>query len=206
MTRIDALGQPCPIPVVKAKTAIAALPAEGGVVEVLVDNQVACENLAKMATGSGHGHTTQTLPDGNFLVAISVGAGRPATAPAASPEPSLSLPQSGAGLAAAIGCDSMGHGSEELGRILIKGFIFSLSQLDPVPQAALFFNSGVRLVLDDANTVEDLRALAAKGCRILVCGTCVDYYQVKDRVAVGEVTNMYGIVEAMNAARSVVSI
>lgn len=206
MTLIDALGLPCPIPVVKAKNAIAALPADGGVVQVLVDNTVACDNLAKMAKGSGHQCETQSRPDGNFLVVIAVGAGRDKTAEKAQAVPFVPELPAGAGLVAAISADSMGRGSEELGKILIKGFIFSLSQLTPPPQTVVFFNSGVRLTLRDANTVDDLRTLVDKGCRVLICGTCVDYYQCKDEVAVGEIVNMYGIVEAMSAARSVINI
>lgn len=212
---IDALGQPCPIPVVKAKQAIAALPANGGVVEVLVDNVTACENLAKMAKGLGHGCEARTLPDGNHLVTIAVGGGGAGAVPAAAVSfPGIpggeSAPQdaraSRAGLVVAVGSDCMGRGSEELGRILIKGFIYSLSQMDPPPMAVLFFNAGVRLVLDDANTAEDVRALAGKGCRVLVCGTCVNYYQCGERIAAGEIVTMYDIVEAMGAGRSVVSI
>ena len=207
MVHIDALGQPCPIPVVKAKAAIAALPADGGEVEVLVDNRTACENLAKMATGSGHGCETRQLPDGNFATVITVGAGAAKDATIARPErPLPEMPTAGAGLVVAVGADGMGRGSEELGRILIKGFIFSLTQLNPLPQAVLFFNSGVHLALEGANTVEDLRLLADKNCQILVCGTCADYYQCRDRVAAGEIVTMYDIVEAMNAGRSVVSI
>lgn len=204
MMVVDALGQPCPVPVVRAKQAIAGLPPEGGVVEVLVDNRVACENLAKMAAGSGYGHETLELPDGNYRVSIVVGdaAAEPGREESASSRPAAAP---GAGLVAVIGGDSMGKGSEELGRILLKGFLFSLSQLDPVPQAVLFYNSGVHLVVDGANTVEDVRVLAEKGCKVLVCGTCVDYYQCKDRIAVGEIANMYGIVEAMSAAGRIIS-
>lgn len=194
---IDVLGQPCPIPVVKAKQAIAQLPAGGGVIRVLVDNTLACENLGKMASGSGYGHRAEPCADGTFAVTITVGEGP--REPEGLPETAPSRPN-GSGLVVAVGSDAMGKGSEELGKILIKGFVFSLSELPVPPRALLFFNSGIHLVTEGANTVEDLKKLAAKGVTILVCGTCVDYYGCKDRIAVGEITNMYGIVEAMNAA------
>src|SRR5699024_6518435 len=95
----------------------------------------------------------------------------------------------GEGLVVAIGQNQMGHGSEELGKILIKGFIFSLSQLDVPPKSVVFFNSGVKLTLKDANTLDDLKALEAKGCKIKVCGTCTDFFKVKDDVSVGEIVN-----------------
>ena len=202
MIVIDAIGQPCPIPVVKAKRAIAALPAQGGVVQVRVDNATACDNLAKMVKGSGHRSEMRQEADGIYAVTIFVGE-REQDDPAAAPGTPSDAEK---GPVVAVGADSMGRGSEELGKILIKGFIFSLSQLDTPPRAVLFFNSGVRLVLRGASTVEDLLSLAEKGCRILVCGTCVDYYQCKDQIAVGEVTNMYGIVEAMAAGDRVINI
>lgn len=204
MTTIDALGKPCPIPVVRAKQAIAALPAAGGAVEVLVDNAVACENLGKLAAGSGYSHRVAARPDGTFGVVITVGRGRrkPAESPRTAEEPS----EREGGLVVAIGSDHMGRGSEELGRILLKGFLFSLSQLPEPPKAVLFFNGGIRLAVEGANTVEDLRELAARGARILVCGTCVDYYGCKERIAVGEIADMYGIVETMSGASNLLNL
>ncbi|MCC8189113.1 MAG: sulfurtransferase-like selenium metabolism protein YedF [Planctomycetes bacterium] len=207
MVHIDAVGQPCPIPVVRAKQAIAALPDGGGTVAVTVDNRTAGENLAKLAAGSGYRHELQELPDGHFRIAIHVGVPADNSEAVAVPVPApLTPPASAPGLVVAIGADHLGRGSEELGKILIKGFVFSLTGLDPAPQAVLFFNSGVRLVLADANTVQDVQALAAKGCTVLVCGTCVEYYQCRDRIAVGEITTMYGIVEAIQAGRTVFSV
>lgn len=201
MITIDALGQPCPIPVVKARQAVVGLPPQGGVVSVLVDNAVACQNLAKMAEGSGYSHKTQQRPDGVFAFTITVGEGRVADSSLAPPPPS-----GGGGLAVAIGSDAMGRGSEELGKLLIKGFLFSLSELPEPPEALLFFNGGVHLAVKDANTVEDLQGLAAKGTRILVCGTCADYYGCREQIAVGEIADMYGITQAMSAAGRLLSL
>ena len=100
----------------------------------------------------------------------------------------------------------MGHGSEELGKILIKGFIFSLSQLEVPPKAVVFFNSGVKLTLKDANTLADIKVMEERGTKIRICGTCADYFKVKDQVSVGEICNMYDIVEAMSGAQKVINI
>jgi selenium metabolism protein YedF len=196
MTVIDVLGQPCPIPVVKAKRAIAQLPDHGGVIRVLVDNAAACENLAKMAGGCGYSHMTEPRAGDTFAVTITVGEGRQESAGS----PQIRPASHDGGLVVAIGTDSMGRGSEELGKVLIKGFIFSLTQLREPPFALLFFNSGVSLVTEGSNTLGDLKELAAKGASIWACGTCVDYYGLREKIAVGEITNMYGIVETMNAA------
>ncbi len=204
MTIIDALGQPCPIPVVLTKKAITALPPGGGV-QVLVDNIVACENLAKMAKGMNVGYSMQEEAAQRFRVTITVGV-NPIPQNLPHPDVKKSPADCRDGLVVAIGRNSMGHGSEELGKILIKGFIFSLSQLELPPRALLFFNSGVQLTIDGSGTVEDLKKLAARGTDIMVCGTCADYYSLKEQIAVGEITNMYGIVETMAGADNVINI
>ena len=202
MILIDALGQPCPIPVVKAKKALQELPETGGEVQILVDNTIACENLAKMAAGLGYGYALQQQGESRFSVTLSRGK----SAALESEVCCVPAVSTGQGLAVSIGQNTMGKGSDELGTILIKGFVFSLTQLIPPPDAVLLFNSGVHLAVEGANTVEDLRTLADLGTRIRICGTCADYYAVKDSLAVGEVTNMYGIVEELAQAASVINL
>ena len=203
MKVIDAMGLLCPVPVIMARNAIREFPQEGGVVRVLVDNEVATENLKKMADSKGYGYEMEKVADRNYKVTITVGEGQ-----AQEEKPQAAAPSQarGDGLVVAIGQNQMGHGSEELGKILIKGFIFSLSQLDVPPKSVVFFNSGVKLTLKDANTLDDLKALEAKGCKIKVCGTCTDFFKVKDDVSVGEIVNMYDIVDTMSGAQTVINI
>ena len=208
METIDIMGRPCPIPIVEAKKAIARLPDGGGSICVRVDSKVSCDNLEKMAHGSGYGVRIEEMDDSAYSVFIHVGEGVRKTPHVATSEicvPAGTAERSG-GTVVSVGTDSMGRGSDELGRVLVKGFIYAQSRLDTPPSTMLFFNSGVKLTLRDAATLEDLRELESRGCRILVCGTCVDYYHCKDDVAVGEITNMYGIVEAMNSGANVVGI
>ena len=84
--------------------------------------------------------------------------------------------------------------------------VYSISQLEVAPKAVVFFNSGVKLTLQDANTLADIQAMAQRGTIIRVCGTCADYFQVKDQVAVGEICNMYDIVDLMSNAAKVINI
>lgn len=205
MINLDMRGQACPIPVVKAMKALEGLPAEGGSIEVVVDNDAASKNLSKMASGKGCSFTVEQQSEKHYVVRITKGAGDPAAAEEPVRKKAV-LQKEGQGLVVAIGKDSMGQGSEELGKILVKGFLFSLTQLNPVPKAVLFFNSGVFLTLQDANTIEDLRTLEEQGTKILICGTCVDYYKCQEQVAVGEITNMYGIVEMLDSAASVINL
>jgi selenium metabolism protein YedF len=95
----------------------------------------------------------------------------------------------------------VGHGEhDELGHILIRGFFHTSGEVRPLPDTAIFLNSGVKLVLGGSPVVEDLQALVAEGVDFLACGTCLSYYYLKDDVAVGKVSNMYTIAQAMVAA------
>jgi selenium metabolism protein YedF len=100
----------------------------------------------------------------------------------------------------------MGDGSEELGEILMKGFIYSLTQLACQPKCVIFFNTGAYLTSSDSNTVDDLKKLEEKGTAILTCGTCVNYYKLQDKLAVGSITDMYCITGKMANASKVINI
>ena len=98
----------------------------------------------------------------------------------------------------------MGEGSEELGAVLIKSFVFALTQLDDLPSTIIFYNSGVNLSCEGSPVLEDLKNLAAQGVEIISCGTCLNFYGLKEKLAVGEVSNMYDIVERQRAADLVI--
>ncbi len=106
----------------------------------------------------------------------------------------------------AIGSAEMGNGDPKLGKILMKSFLYSLTQLDALPQTMLFFNGGVRMTTEGSESIEDLKALEAQGVEILSCGTCLDFYGLKDKLRVGGITNMYVIAQTMAEASNVVKI
>ena len=103
-----------------------------------------------------------------------------------------------------VSSDRMGSGNDELGKVLIKGFIFAVTQLDTLPKTMLFYNGGATLTTEGSDSLEDLKSLEAQGVEIMTCGTCLDYYGLKDKLAVGTVTNMYSIVETMAKAGRIV--
>ena len=103
-----------------------------------------------------------------------------------------------------MGSDRMGDGSDELGRILMKSFLFAVTQLDQLPDKMLFYNGGAKLTIEGSECLEDLKTLAEQGVEILTCGTCLDYHGIKDKLAVGGVTNMYSIVEILQSAVNVI--
>lgn len=99
-----------------------------------------------------------------------------------------------------LSSDKMGEGEEELGKILIKGFVYALTQLEELPDSVLLYNSGAFLSCEDSPVLEDLKLLEEEGVRICTCGTCLDFYKLKEKLAVGEVVNMYQIVQVQAQA------
>lgn len=92
-----------------------------------------------------------------------------------------------------IKSEFMGDGDNELGKVLIKGFIYALSQQDELPQTMLFYNGGAKITSEGSESIEDLKALEEKGVKIFTCGTCLNYYGLTEKLCVGEATNMYEI-------------
>ena len=103
-----------------------------------------------------------------------------------------------------IASDKMGEGAEELGKTLLKAFVFSLTQQDKLPKTILFYNGGAHLTVQGSDSLEDLQDMAARGVEILTCGTCLNHYGLTEQLAVGGVTNMYDIVEKLTHADLVV--
>lgn len=190
---LDAKGKPCPQPVVLSLKALADC-APGEALEVLVDNEAAVENLRRMA--SSKGRTAQVREEqGGWRVTIAAPDGS-VVQPAAE-TPIACVPCGGA--VVAVSGATMGRGDEKLGAILMKGFLYALARLETPPRTVVFFNGGAHLTCEGSESLEDLRLLAESGTEILTCGTCLDFYGLKDKLAVGGVTNMYRITELLTS-------
>ena len=198
MLKVDARGDACPLPVVKAKKAIAELNGAGEV-EVLVDNEIAVQNLTKMAQQKGYQYSAEKLAEREYRVLFTVGepAAEEEEAPACAPDARTDT-------VVAIASATMGEGSEELGKTLLKAFVFALTQQDKLPKTILFYNGGAALTCEGSAMLEDLKALEAQGVEILTCGTCLNFYGLTEKLAVGSVTNMYTIAEKLTQAGNVV--
>ena len=203
MIKVNAMGDACPLPVVKAKNAIKEL-GGAGIVEVKVDNEIAVQNLAKMAKQKGYGMKSHKISATEYDVTLEIGEGAAATGVADIPEECAIIPTAQKKIVVAINSNRMGHGHDELGAVLMKGFIFALTQQDVLPTTVLFYNGGANLTIEGSASLEDLKNLEAQGVEIMTCGTCLNYYNVSDKLAVGEVTNMYAIVEKLTQADLVV--
>nr|WP_302655963.1 sulfurtransferase-like selenium metabolism protein YedF [uncultured Agathobaculum sp.] len=191
MIQVNAIGDACPIPVVKTLNALKEL-GSAGTVQTLVDNEIAVQNLTRLAESKGCTIKTEKRSEKEFCVTITTAG---AIAAAENEEISCTVPATKKKTVVVVSADHMGEGSEELGRILIKGFLFALTQQEHLPSTVLFYNGGAKLTTEGSASLEDLKTLEANGVEILTCGTCLDYYGLKDKLAVGGVTNMYVIVE-----------
>jgi selenium metabolism protein YedF len=197
MTKIvDARGLACPQPVIQTRKALG----QSAVVTTIVDNETAQHNVTRMAQKGGGTVQTEVREDGIYLHISQQGASleetapQPARAPAAGP------------LVVTIPGEFMGRGDEELGHVLIRAWFHTLGEVEPLPDTIIFFNSGVKLVVEGSPLVGDLQALREREVEILACGTCLGHYALRDQVAVGEVSNMYTIAETLLGAGKVVSL
>ncbi|MDD2498913.1 MAG: sulfurtransferase-like selenium metabolism protein YedF [Desulfitobacteriaceae bacterium] len=192
--KIDARGLACPAPVIRTKDAIEKSPEEE--IITIVDNEAAKENVKRL--GEKLKFSVQiTEADGDFYLSLTKGdLCRSAVEAVSSLSDWVIL----------VAGDKMGEGAEELGKILVKSYFYALTEAKPYSQAIIFVNSGVRLTTEGSEVLENLEKLHDEGVEILSCGTCLDYYGLKDKLRVGEVSNMYTIVEKMNEASKVIRI
>ncbi|MGF7144342.1 selenium metabolism protein YedF [Anaerotaenia torta] len=198
---LDFQGKACPLPVVETKKALAGLKKED-VLEVLVDNAIAVQNLSKLAEQKKLAVETEQKEDRLYLVTLTVTEAADLGEEAASP---YMCPDMAAGnLVVVFSSDKMGEGEEKLGRILMKGFIYALTELEKLPQTILFYNSGVKLAVEGSESLGDLKLLEEQGVEILACGTCLNHYQLAEKLGVGTVTNMYAIAQKLTEAGKVI--
>ena len=199
MITVNAMGDNCPIPVIKTKKAMQEITGPE-TIEVLVDNEIAVQNVTKMAVSSGGNVTSEKLGEKEFKVTIQMNG---AVAKEAEEE-AVCTPDRKGDTIVVIASDKMGSGNDELGKVLIKGFIFAVTQLEELPKAMIFYNGGATLTAEGSDSLEDLKSLEAQGVEILTCGTCLNYYGLTDKLEVGSVTNMYTIEEKMAEAGKII--
>lgn len=193
---IDARGLGCPLPVIETKKALNTMTA--GVIEVIVDNPIAVQNLEKMAVQKNLVFASQSLDSNKYVVQIKLG----------DSSKDVSVPQVHQDKAVkntviVLSSNRMGQGDDQLGEVLMNGYVYALTELDDLPSTILLYNSGVWLSTEGSEVLEDLRLLESKGVEVLSCGTCLDYYKLTDKLGVGSVTNMYTIAEIMMEAEQI---
>ncbi len=204
MVKVNGMGKNCPIPLIETKKAVKALTSPD-VVEVMVDNSMAVKNITRYAIDSGFKITTDKISDKEYKLTIEVNEIRSEEEKkmAESCDACRATDNTG-NIVVAIGSDKMGCGDEKLGKNLMKAFIYSLSQAEVHPKTILFYNGGAHLTCEGSLSLEDLNNLKELGTKIYTCGTCLDFYGLKEKLKVGEITNMYDIVSTMESASLVV--
>ena len=200
------MGDICPVPVIKTKKALAEMNAAGSAfegLEITVDNEIAVQNISKMLNSLGCSFSTSKLETGHFL--ISIGGVDNVPDQTGNDDNGTGSPGNNSSeKIVVISSKFMGYGDDVLGKILIKGFIFALTQLEVLPKTIIFYNSGVRHVLQNSETIKDLQYLHLQGVKILVCGTCLNHFNALADLAIGEVTDMYNIVNLMQQAACII--
>ena len=199
MIKVNAIGDACPIPVVKTIHAIKEMKTPQNV-EVLVDNEIAVQNLTRLAKQRNYEVKSVKLEEKKYQVIMTVGELPEHTGDTKEEEVSCVPDARRKNKVVVISSSYMGTGDDTLGAVLMKGFIYALTQQEELPCAILFYNGGAKLTCEEAPTLEDLKSMEAQGVEILTCGTCLNHYGLSDKLKVGSVTNMYAIAEKMTGA------
>ena len=192
MKTLDCRAQKCPHPVVETRKQLLAAPGEA--LTVLVGDAVARENVGRLAASQGYA-VSVTPAAGGFALEL--------TPDAAPPEQAAAGPAAGPTVVF-VGAETMGSGNDELGRLLLKNFLITLLDLDDVPDALYFVNAGVKLACRGSELLEALEQLGCRGTDVAACGLCLDFFGLKEQLAVGRVTNMFDIAQTLSKAGRVI--
>ncbi len=195
---IDARGQACPKPLVMARDMLKTLSGNDEL-HVLVDDPISAQNLEKMANQMNL-PSRKVQKGSDYIVSLFV---KKSFVMPQQEEIRYDVPENiDNSFVVAIGSNVMGKGDDKLGAILIKGFIYSLGCLNQLPRSVIFYNSGVKLLEKGSESIEDIKKLEDVGVEICACGTCVEYYGLKGKLATGKIINMLNVVEKqVNAAK-----
>ena len=193
MIKVNAIGQTCPIPVIMTKNALKEI--TEGSIEVSIDNKISKENIEKFSKEMGFSFTTRE-ENGIFFIQINKIINEALSNSSTSNDKNNTI--------IVIASDKMGDGETALGETLMKGFIYTLTEMESLPKAILFYNKGVFLTASNETTIKDLRILEKRGVEILSCGACLNFYHLENNIAVGSITNMYNIIEKQMKANKVI--
>lgn len=200
---IDCCGMLCPLPLIETKKAIKATKA-GEYIKVIVDNGTSLSNLKKYLSDNGI-NAEYNRENERHILTFQVSAQEQ---PMSNPADYCELPSKESkpkGLyTIVLKSNYMGCGNDTLGEMLMKGFLSTVSELDTLPQEIICYNSGVKLAVMGTPTAENLKQLNSLGVKITLCGTCIDFFEIKKEIAVGEISNMYYIATRLTESNQIV--
>ena len=201
MKRLDCKGMACPKPVIMTKKELEGM--GPGELEVVVDNEGAKENVSRLAMSQGHNYEIKEV--GKFYY-ITIKKGNTEEKTEVCPVMDMEAPAVKRGPVILIGSDKLGEGDAKLGGALMKSYIYALTEAGIKPEGMLFLNAGVRLTTEGSDVIESIKKLEEQGTEILSCGTCLEFYGLSGKLLVGNVTNMYTIVEKMNGSSNTIKL
>lgn len=211
MIIVDTRGELCPLPLIKTKKAVSTA-SEGDIIKVISDNNTAKSNLMDYITELGF-EPALTTEGKEHHIQFTVGKliAKVKSSPAFEKTPECPVPSGGSasalngnsnfgigGYTIVIKSTLMGDGDPKLGAMLMRAYINSLPEIDIKPKTIILYNEGVKLALIGSDTAETLKELVTSGIELIVCGTCVDFYDIKKQLAVGKISNMYNISTLMS--------
>ena len=195
---VDGRGLKCPLPVINTKKALEEI--KEGIITTVVDNKVAKENIVRFAKSMTY-KVSIAESQGNYHIDIFK----------TQPQMNMDLMDVNKKLSKKkeltilVSKDCFGDGAKQLGELLMKGYLYTLTEVDPKPKTIMFLNSGVNLVIEGSSSLKNIQKLQENGVEIISCGTCLDYYKIKDKLSVGIIGNMYDIVEKMsNSTKTII--
>ncbi|HEX3011263.1 MAG TPA: sulfurtransferase-like selenium metabolism protein YedF [Syntrophomonadaceae bacterium] len=183
---IDARGLTCPQPVILTKRAMDQ--GESDDLTTIVDNNAALENVSKLGKSQGYDVNVEEQDQTYYIRMNKTGC--------------ETIPQQNFGTDTAILVTSQffGQGNDELGQVLMKSFLYSLNEMKDKIKHIIFMNSGIFLTCEGSPVLEYLQGLESDGVEVLSCGTCLDFYGMKEKLAAGKVTNMYTSMDILTTA------
>jgi selenium metabolism protein YedF len=202
MKVVDARGMQCPRPIIETKKALRETQ-PGDEIKVLIDNETSLGNVCKFLKDNGC-YFSESKQEGHWTLVVSASATPIADNPVDEycEVPATNAPKGN--YVVALTSEYMGQGDDRLGGRLMTSFVNILTELDRTPSAVLCYNSGVKLALPTSSVVETLKELEKRGVEVILCGTCVDFFDLKGKTVAGSIGDMYRIAGIMAAAGSVI--
>lgn len=202
MRIVDTKGQKCPLPIIETRKALRECPA-GETFKVITDNYTAFSNISRFLNDNNiRFSVSEAKNNWTFTITSEKIATQTTRAEDYCEAPEPQFPKGD--YAVVISSELMGQGDEKLGRILIKSFFVALSCLDKMPSSVMFYNSGVRLTVNDSEVIDILHEIENKGVELLICGTCIDYYNIGDRISVGRISDMFIITQKLSETGNII--
>lgn len=193
---VDCRGLACPQPVINTKN---ALEGATGPIRVIVDNEASCTNVRRFAESQGA--RVEVVEQGGELH-LTIEPGH--HAPAGEEPPIVCSTSAARDMVVYVSSEGMGRGDDELGAVLMEAFLDTLSQFKGEISHAVFVNAGAKLAVEGSPVLEQVRQLEELDVQVLVCGTCLNHFGIKDKLAVGKVSNMYSIIETLSKAGRII--